>query len=179
VLVVAILAALLIAWMYLRQRRTVELHRRFGPEYDRVMRETGTRKKAEVELENRAKRVEQLAIRPLPPERRERFSERWHEQQSRFVDEPKAAVEEADHLVEEVMRERGYPVGEFEQRAADISVTHPRVVQNYRAAHDIATRERSGQATTDDLRRAMILYRDLFMDLLDDTAQAPQRGVAG
>jgi hypothetical protein len=176
VLIVAIAAALLIAWMYLRQRRTVELHRRFGPEYDRVMRETGTRKKAEVELENREKRVERLAIRPLPPERRERFNERWRQQQTRFVDEPKAAVEEADHLVEEVMRERGYPVGEFDQRAADISVTHPRVVENYRAAHDIAARERSGQATTDDLRRAMILYRDLFMDLLEESRQ---RGVAG
>jgi hypothetical protein len=177
VLVVAVVAALLIVWMYLRRRRTVELHRRFGPEYDRVVKETGTRRQAEAELENRTRRVEQLAIRPLPAERRERFNERWQQQQSRFVDEPKAAVDEADHLVEEVMRERGYPVGEFEQRAADISVTHPRVVQNYRAAHDIATRERSGQATTDDLRRAMILYRDLFMDLLEEPPTV-QRGVA-
>jgi hypothetical protein len=99
-----------------------------------------------------------------------RFAQKWNEQQARFVDEPKAAVVEADHLVEEVMKERGYPVGEFEQRAADISVDHPRLVENYRAAHEITLREQRGQASTEDLRAAMIYFRDLFRELLDEPA---------
>jgi hypothetical protein len=157
----------------LRRQHTAHLRRHYGPEYDRLVDEKGRRSRAEAELDERSKRVERLTIRPLSPDRRDRYNERWKQQQARFVDEPKAAIEDADHLVEEVMTERGYPVGEFEQRVADISVDHPRVVQNYRAAHDIAMRERTGQATTEDLRRAMLYYRDLFMDLLEDSSVNP------
>ena len=110
-----------------------------------------------------------LSIRPLPRDVSARYALKWNEQQARFVDEPKAAVVGADHLVEEVMKERGYPVGEFEQQAADVSVDHPRVVENYRAAHEIALRDQRGQATTEDLRSAMIYYRDLFRELLDES----------
>ena len=167
VLIVAIVVIGLIAWSFMRQKRSVELRRHYGPEYDRLVRETGT-SRAESELGERTKRVERLALKPLSPERRQSYTERWKEEQAHFVDEPKAAIQDADHLVEEVMRERGYPVGEFDQRVADISVDHPRVVENYRAAHDIAMRERRGQATTEDLRQAMIYYRDLFMELLEE-----------
>jgi hypothetical protein len=97
-----------------------------------------------------------------------RYAQRWNEQQARFVDEPKASVDEADQLVVEVMKERGYPVGDFDQRVADISVAHPRMVEHYRAAHEIALREERGQASTEDLRTAMIYYRDLFRELLDE-----------
>jgi hypothetical protein len=177
VVFVAVIAVALIAWVYLSRQHTARLRKHYGPEYDRLIDEKGHRSRAEAELDQRSKRVERLSIRPLAPDRRDRYSARWKEQQARFVDEPKAAIEDADHLVEEVMTERGYPVGEFEQRVADISVDHPRVVQNYRAAHDIAMRERTGQATTEDLRRAMLFYRDLFMDLLDDASMrgAPSR----
>jgi hypothetical protein len=167
VLIAALVVMGLVAWMVLRQQRTATLRKHYGPEYDRLASRRGTGR-AEAELVDRSKRVERLAIRPLPAERRARYSERWKQQQTRFVDEPKAAIDDADHLVEEVMRERGYPVGDFEQRVADISVDHPRVVENYRAAHDIAVRERRGQASTEDLRQAMIYYRELFMDLLEE-----------
>jgi len=175
VLVAGILVVGLFVWLFWHQRRTAQLRHHFGPEYDRVVREKGSLSRAEAELAGRSKRVERLSIRPLPPERRERFNERWRQQQSRFVDEPKATVEDVDHLVEEVMMERGYPVEEFEQRVADISVDHPRVVQTYRAAHDIATRGRVGQATTEDLRQAMIYYRDLFRELIEE----PMHGAPG
>jgi hypothetical protein len=174
VLIVALVVVLAIAWMYFRAQRTRTLRDHFGPEYDRLVHEKGTLTRAEHELHEREKRVKQLAIRPLPREATDRYSRMWTDQQSRFVDEPKAAVVEADRLVEEVMKERGYPVGEFDQRAADISVDHPHVVQNYRAAHEITLREQRGQASTDDLRNAMIYYRDLFRELLEEPE--PLRG---
>ncbi len=174
VVFVAILVLGLVIWLYQRRHVRAELRRHYGPEYDRLVQERGE-KRAERAMHDRVKRVERLDIRPLPPDRRDRYAERWKQQQARFVDEPQAAIEDADHLVEEVMMERGYPVGDFEQRVADVSVDHPRVVQNYRAAHEIATRERTGQATTEDLRRAMVYYRDLFMELLQDDPM--RRGV--
>lgn len=170
VLIVALVVVLAIAWMYFRMQRTRHLHDHFGPEYDRLVRDKGNPARAEAELAEREKRVKRFAIRPLPREATDRYSRMWNDQQARFVDEPRAAVVEADHLVEEVMRERGYPVGEFDQKAADLSVDHPQVIQNYRAAHEITLREQRGQATTDDLRNAMIYYRDLFRDLLEEPA---------
>ena len=167
-IVMALVVAGLIMLGYLARRRSRVLHDRFAGEYDRVVRERGSVHDAERELHRRARRVERLTIRPLPPDQRSKFAERWKAEQAHFVDEPRAAVVEADHLVEEVMRVRGYPVAEFEQRAADISVDHPRVVENYRAAHQIAARERGGDASTEDLRKAMIYYRSLFEELLDD-----------
>ena len=167
VLIVGLIVVGMLAWAFLRRKRTMILRDRFGPEYDLQVREHG-RGRAEAELDRRSRRVERLAIRPLPPADRDRYADMWRGEQARFVDDPKSAVHEADRLVEEVMRRRGYPVGEFEQRAADISVDHPLVVENYRAAHDIATRLERGNAATEDLRQAMIHYRTLFEDLLED-----------
>jgi hypothetical protein len=168
VLIVGLVVVLAVAWMYFRQKRSKDLRTHFGPEYDRLIHEKGSQGRAEAELDKREQRVKTLSIRPLPRDASARYAQMWNAQQTRFVDEPKAAVVEADHLVEEVMKERGYPVGEFDQRAADISVDHPHLVENYRAAHEISLREQRGQASTEDLRAAMIYYRDLFRELLDE-----------
>ena len=156
-------------WFALRRRRTEHLRGRFGPEYDHTVKQTGNVAKAEAALEARAHRVERLHIRPLEPDDATRFAEAWRRVQTRFVDEPKGAIAEADRLVGEVMQARGYPVGEFDQRVEDISVDHPNVVMNYRAARDIARDHERGQASTEDLRQAMIHYRALFTDLLGAT----------
>ena len=171
-LVVAIGAAV---WMYMQKRKTETLRESFGPEYDRAVHEHHDQTRAERELEARRERVEALHIHPLPAAERDRFGERWQSVQAQFVDDPGSAITEADHLVGEVMQARGYPVGDFEQRAADVSVNHPDVVENYRAAHDIAQRNRRGSGDTEELRQAMVHYRALFTDLLEvettDTAQ--------
>jgi len=164
--IVAVFAAVA-TWMYLQKRRTEQLRGRFGPEYDRTVKERGDRAKAESALQARAVRVERLHIRTLSPDDAARFSESWRRVQNRFVDDPRGAVTDADRLVAEVMQARGYPVGEFEQRVEDISVDHPNVVMNYRAAHDIARDHERGKATTEDLRQAMVHYRALFQDLLE------------
>jgi hypothetical protein len=176
-IVIAIIAVLLIIWAVVRQRRTADLKKRFGPEYDRVVQESGPRK-AEVTLLEREKRVEKFNIRVLPADERERYITEWRTVQSRFVDDPQGAVNQADQLVDRVMRARGYPMSDFEQRAADISVTHPHIVSNYRAAHEIAVRHQQGQTTTEDLRQAMIFYRSLFDDLLEPAPAGPRREVA-
>lgn len=169
VVVVALLVvAAVVAFLWKQQRRTQDLRGRFGPEYDRAIDERGGRSRAEAELRRRERRVEKMPIRPLPADRRARFTQEWNEQQARFVDEPRRAVIEADHLIEDVMKERGYPMSDFDQRAADISVDHPHVVDNYRTAHQIALRQEHGDASTEDLRRAMICYRDLFRELVED-----------
>jgi hypothetical protein len=155
-------------WFFLRQRRTTELRSRFGPEYDRTVASHGDSKKAEAELERREKRVRHLDIRPLSGEERAEYSERWRVVQAKFVDHPEAAVDEADELLTEVMRSRGYPVADFEQRAADLSVDHGQFVENYRAAQTIVSRRKSGHGSTEDLRQAMVHYRSLFEDLLED-----------
>jgi hypothetical protein len=169
----ALLAVAVITWLYMRARKskntTAGLRKKFGPEYDRAVREHGSERKAEARLEDREKRVEQLTLRDLTAIEREGFSKRWESLQSRFVDSPKGAVAEADDLVSSLMQARGYPVSDFDQRAADISVDHPRVVENYRLAHAIALRVGKDQATTEELRTAMIHYRSLFEEL----AQAP------
>jgi hypothetical protein len=138
------------------------------------MQTTGGRRQAEAELEARRKRREQLDVRPLDPASRQRYSEQWAGTQSRFVDSPAEAVREADVLVIQVMRERGYPVDNFEQRSSDVSVDHPHVVENYRSAHAVSLANDQGQAGTEDLRQAMVHYRALFQDLLstgEDTGQ--------
>ncbi len=165
ILVICAVVVGLLAWFMLMKRRTQKLRTRFGPEYDYALKEHGSR--AEAILERREKRVEKYHIVRLTREDRERFAEAWRNEQSRFVDDPKQAVLEGDHLVQEVMKLRGYPMGEFEQVAADISVDHPYVVDNYRAAHAIAERAQRGEANTEDLRKAMVYYRDLFEDLLE------------
>jgi predicted amidohydrolase YtcJ len=168
-LVVAIGAAI---WLYMRNRRTEQLQSRFGPEYDRALSEHHDQREAERELEQRAERVEHLNIRPLTSAERDRYAGLWHSVQARFVDDPSGATDEADQLVGEVMATRGYPVGDFEQRAADVSVHHPRVVEHYRAAHRIAGQNARGDADTEELRQALMHFRALFEDLLETAEPA-------
>ena len=161
-------------WQVAAKQRRERLRGRFGPEYDRTLdRTAGDRRAAESELAEREKRREQLEIRPLSPAARERYSTSWREVQALFVDEPETAVRTADQLVISVMRERGYPMDDFEQRAADVSVDHPDVVENYRAAHRISQASDRGNATTEDLRQAMRHYRALFEDLLETRSGEP------
>jgi hypothetical protein len=170
VLVVIVVAALL----YYQQYKSRTLRERFGSEYDRSVKDLGDRRRAEAELQERAARVEQLDIHPLSPADHTQFADAWRTVQAQFVDDPPRAIAEADRVVIEVMRLRGYPVTDFEQRAADISVDHPDVVQNYRAADAIARRSQNGDATTEVLRQAMVHYRALFEDLLE-TAPAEEK----
>ena len=164
--VAVVIVAIALLW-YIQKRRSERLHAQFGPEYGRTLAEYGDRRKAESELERRQKRIEKFRIRMIPHEERDRFAEAWRADQARFVDEPQQAVVQAHQLVTEVMRARGYPVSsEFEQNAADLSVEHPRVVEHYRLACDIAARQESGRASTEDLRNAMVNYRVLFEELL-------------
>jgi len=165
---IVVIGAIVVINMMARRRQSAHLRDQFGPEYDRAVRDMGDQSRAERELAARDQRVKKLSIRPLAPAERSRYTELWHAQQERFVDNPEAAVSDADRLVEEVMRVRGYPVGEFQQNAADISVDHPLVVEEYRAGHDIAERHRQGRASTEDLRNAMLHYRKLFEDLLHE-----------
>jgi len=167
VVIVLVIAVGAVAWTMMQKRRTEDLRQRFGPEYDHTVSELGDQHQAEAELQARQKRVERLHIQPLVPAERERFVSAWRATQAQFVDEPTAAITEADRLVAEVMRARGYPVGDFEQRAADISVDHPSVLEHYRAAHTIALANDRGETNTEDLRQAMVHYRALFEDLLE------------
>jgi hypothetical protein len=173
VIVIAVVVALIIITavaLYIRQRKhtSAGLRARFGTEYERAVQQHGSARKAEAKLADREARVELLKIRDLDPTERDSYLAQWQTVQSRFVDDPKGAVTEADELVCLLMQARGYPVSDFEQRAADISVDHPLVVENYRSAHSIALRLDSGEASTEELRTAMIQYRSLF----DDLAQA-------
>jgi len=167
-----------VAWMYVRKRRstTAGLRQKFGPEYDRAVLAHGS--KAEAKLADREKRIDKLNIRDLDAMEHERYSKQWQAVQSRFVDSPKGAVAEADDLVSSVMKVRGYPVADFDQRAADISVAHPRVVENYRLAHEIALRVGKDAATTEDLRTAMIHYRSLFEELVEVPIGVERKEVA-
>jgi hypothetical protein len=170
ILAIALAAAVVVL---VRQRRSQQLREGFGPEYDRTIAETGDRRAAERELAERRERRSELEIRDLDPEARDRYAERWRATQRTFVDQPAAAVAEADGLVAEVMHERGYPVEEdFERRAADVSVDHPVVVENYRAAHAISTRAVRDEASTEDLRQALVHFRALFTELLGEDEQA-------
>ena len=170
----------LLAWLYMRNRRskTAGLRQKFGPEYDRAVLTHGSERKAEAKLADRKERVEKLNLRDLDRVESEKFSRQWESVQSRFVDSPKGAVAEADDLVSSVMKARGYPVSDFDQRTADISVDHPRVVENYRSAHEIALRVGKDQATTEDLRTAMIHYRSLFEELVQVPAAFERKQVA-
>jgi hypothetical protein len=170
ILTVVVLGLIAVAWLAARQqreRRTRRLQTRFGPEYSRVVAERGDLSKAESELLAREARVERLKIVPLAPAEAARFSEAWDTLQSRFVDNPKGVVIQADKLVREVMIRRGYPMADFEHRAADISVDHAALVDNYRSAQAIAVRDERGEASTEELRRAVVYYRALFDELLE------------
>jgi hypothetical protein len=164
-IVLALLVVLaLVAGRRLRSRR---LRERFGPEYDRTVAEAGDRKQAESRLQERTARRQRLDIVPLDAAGRARYVEAWRRTQARFVDEPAEATREADRLITAVMRERGYPIDDFEQRAADVSVDHPQVVDDYRAAQAIAAANERSEASTEDLRQALVHYRSLFEELLE------------
>ena len=173
VIVVAVVVIGLAAYMMASRRRTGALRERFGPEYDKTVDESGGRRAAESELKDRVERREELDIRPLAPAAADRYAGEWRDVQARFVDSPGTAVGEADRLVIAVLRERGYPVDDFEQRAADISVDHADVVENYRAAHGISLANDQGRASTEDLRQAMVHYRTLFERLLERQFAGP------
>jgi hypothetical protein len=173
-IVIAVVAVLVIGalvWFAMRNRRTEQLREQFGPEYERTLAQAGDRRDAESELAERRARREDLEIRPLDPASRRRYAEQWRDVQTRFVDEPAAALTQANGLVLMVMRERGYPTEDFEQRAADVSVDHPQVVENYRAANAISERVGSDQASTEDMRRGLVYYRSLFAELLDERGE--------
>lgn len=164
--IVAVIAIGAAIWMYMRKRRSDELRENFGSEYNRTVAEEGDRARAEAELEARRKRVANFDIRPLSPSDREGFSESWRAAQAQFVDNPAGAIAEADRLVGKVMQARGYPMGDFDQRVSDVSVEHAGTVDHYRTAHEIALRNERNEASTEDLRQAMVHYRALFDDLL-------------
>ena len=178
IVIIAVLAVF--GWLYMRQRRNTSaaLRKKFGPEYDRAVKVHGSERKAEAKLEDREKRVEQLNLHDLDAMEHDRFSKRWESVQSRFIDSPKGALTEADDLVSSLMKARGYPVTDFDQRAADISVGHPRVMENYRSAHEIAVRVGKDEATTEELRTAMIHYRSLFEELAQLPVSLERKEVA-
>ena len=175
VVIVAVVAAIL-AWWYVRNQRRAHLRTRFGSEYERAVHETGNVDKAEAMLANRERRVDKLHIRSLTPEEADRFSIAWRNVQSRFVDDPKGAVVDADALITDVMATRGYPMTSWTQRVADISVDHPRVCEHYRVGHEIALRQERGTASTEDLRQAMVAYRELFAELVEPVHQQRRAG---
>ena len=179
-LIVVVAAAVLVLvavglYAYQSRRRRDELRNRFGPEYDRTLSATGDPAEADAILAKRLDRVARFKLHPLNQAQRDSFTREWQRIQARFVDDPQGAVTEADRLVGEAMAARGYPVGDFEQRVADISVDHPDVVMNYRAAREIAQQHAQGRASTEDLRQAMVHYRALFRDLLEtEKEHAPE-----
>jgi hypothetical protein len=174
IVVAAVLVLGLVAWILGTRMRTERLQQRFGPEYERTVEQAESRKEAESELSARMKRRKELEIRPVSPESVERYTVEWRDVQARFVDQPSQAVKDADRLVTRLMEERGYPTADFEQRVADISVDHPRVVENYRGGHAVWASNEQGKAGTEDLRQAMIHYRSLFEELLEPE-EAPER----
>lgn len=175
ILVGLIVIAAIAAFVFIEKRRTEKLRNRFGPEYDRAIHDYGGKARAEKALEHRTERTASYPIRSLTVEELNRFSAEWRQAQAHFVDNPPLAIREADNLVCELMRTRGYPMADFDRRAEDLSVDHADVVRNYRAARDIAMTQQKGLATTEDLRQAMVHYRLLFDELLETHATATSR----
>jgi hypothetical protein len=179
IIVVALAVTGIAVWYGIElRRRTNALRTQYGSEYDRTVRKANNRRDAEAELVKRRARVDHFEIRPLLAEQRELFDQQWRDVQEMFVDDPARAINRADLLVVEVMRTRGYPVATFEQRAADLSVHHSAFVRNYRAARDVTERHRRGTATTEELRRAMLYYHEMFDDLLGPEPSTTDRPVA-
>jgi hypothetical protein len=168
-LIVLILVTAAIAFasiVFYQRAKTRKIRAKFGPEYDRLVQQEGSARRGEAILESRQKRVEKFNIHPLTREESDRFASEWRSAQELFVDDPHRAVADADRLINEALQRRGYPVGDFEQQVADLSVEHARVVEDYRSAHKVAMEDERGQATTEDLRRAMQQYRNLFEHVL-------------
>lgn len=175
IVIVAVAAVVLVAlaWWFATRRRSQQLQERFGPEYDRTVEGADSRRDAEHELRERERRRRELDIVPLTDEARQRYTQAWRGIQERFVDAPADCVAEADVLVMQVMRDRGYPMDDFDRRAADVSVDHPEVVEHYRAGHEVA--QRSHGADTEQLREAVVHYRALFQALLDERIEPAER----
>jgi FtsZ-interacting cell division protein ZipA len=174
VIAIAVVAVLGVAtWKWLARRRSGRLQERFGPEYNRLVNSAESKREAESELQAREERRRRLDIQPLSEPARDRYLQNWQGVQAQFVDDPRAAVATADSLIQSVMAERGYPVEDFEQRANDISVDHPRVVENYREGHRLEQASADGNESTEDLRQAMRHYRALFDELLETDADEP------
>jgi hypothetical protein len=169
--IAVVVVVAVVVWQALARRRTARLQQHFGPEYERAVGTTDSKHEAEAELQAREERRRQLEIRPLPQASRDRYLESWQGVQSQFVDDPRGAVASADSLIQSVMAERGYPIEEFEQRAADVSVDHPQVVENYRQGHRLAQASAEGTDSTEDLRQAMRHYRALFDELVEPAAE--------
>jgi hypothetical protein len=168
--IAAIVVIGLLAYVASRERRRKQLREGFGPEYERVVSEAPSQREAEAELVERRKRHEEFDLRPLGEEERRRYVREWDTVQARFVDDPGGAIGEADDLIQQVMRDRGYPVEDFEQRADDLSVEHPQFVEHYRAGHAIARAHARGEASTEELRQGLVHYRSLFENLLETGA---------
>ena len=173
--IIVIAALAVIAWLFTAHRRREHLRMRFGPEYHRTVGTSGSARKAEAVLEEREKRVSRYEIRPLTSDERARFGNEWRRVQAMFVDDPSKAVGEADALVNQVMSARGYPMADFDRRAEDLSVDHAQVVHHYRAAREIAARHGRERVSTEDLRQALVHYRALFGDLLEEAAGERRR----
>jgi hypothetical protein len=174
---VAVVAILIAVWAVISRQRTARLRKHYGSEYERTAQAVGAQK-AEDALIERERRVQKFHMRSLTADERGRYVTQWRQVQARFVDDPRQAVTEADALVNRLMGDRGYPMGEFEQRATDLSVSYPRVVESYRAAHEIALRHQQGLAGTEDMRQALIYYRSLFDELLETTTAGKRSEVA-
>jgi hypothetical protein len=174
--VAAIVLAALLIWRISVSRRASGLRDRFGPEYDRVAEELDDKKEVEAELAHRVERREQFDIKPLPEDSKQRYMESWRDVQAQFVDDPQGAIGTADKLLKSVMAERGYPIEDFDQRAADLSVDHPKVVQNYREGHRIAEQSKNNGTSTEDLRQALKHYRELFEELVGPTPEQSRAG---
>lgn len=171
--IAAVAVVAVVVWQALARRRTGRLQEKFGPEYERAVGTTDSKQEAEAELQAREERRRQLEIRPLPQASRDRYLQSWQSVQAQFVDDPRGAVASADSLIQSVMAERGYPVEDFDQRAADVSVDHPQVVENYREGHRLARASATGNDSTEELRQAMRHYRALFDELVEPAADEP------
>ena len=179
IIAIIVIAVAAVAIVLFLRNRTSKLRDRFGPEYDRALEEKGSKFKAEAELEKLEKRVRKYDLQPLSPVDRDRFQSSWRAIQAKFVDEPDKSLAAADALIAEVMAAQGYPMRDFEQRAAEVSVDHPTVVEHYRAGHQIAVLHSQRKATTEDLRQAMIHYRALFDELVQGEAPPMRARAAG
>lgn len=174
VVVVLVILGIALGVVFSSRQRSKRLQNKFGPEYDRTVQNVGSEKKAQVELNERQKHVDTLNIKPLSADRG-RYTAEWAAVQAKFVDQPGEATQEADKLIMQVMQARAYPISDFEQRAADLSVTYPTLVNNYRAAREIALKNEQHSANTEELRQAFIYYRSLFEELLKEETIIPER----
>ena len=172
---IVVVVGLILGPIYSRRKRSQRFQKKYGPEYDHTVKTMGNEKKAQTEMGERQKHVETLNIRPLSVDERERYLAKWTAVQGKFVDQPGQATVEADHLIMEVMQVRAYPVSDFEQRAADISINYPALVSNYRAAREIAVKNEHHQADTEELRKALVYYRSLFDELLKTETVSPEK----